>query len=129
MLGGLTAGMSSGMESGTAQLDATSRSVAQVPIKAVREETETHSPSRVFERIGKGWVDGAVLGVEGGHQRLSEVMIKTLPGMTGGAAAPARAGDIHLHFDTAGMGNEELSSLVVEQILRVIGGNVRSPTV
>ena len=97
--------------------------------KAVREETETHSPSRVFERIGKGWVDGAVLGVEGGHQRLSEVMIKTLPGMTGGAAAPARAGDIHLHFDTAGMGNEELSSLVVEQILRVIGGNVRSPTV
>lgn len=129
VLGGLTAGMSSGMESGTAQLDATSRSVAQVPIKAVREETETHSPSRVFERIGKGWVDGAVLGVEGGHQRLSEVMIKTLPGMTGGAAAPARAGDIHLHFDTAGMGNEELSSLVVEQILRVIGGNVRSPTV
>jgi len=129
VLGGLTAGMSSGMESGTAQLDATSRSLAQVPIRAVREETETHSPSRVFERIGKGWVDGAVLGVEGGHQRLSDVMIRTLPGMTGSTAAPARPGDIHLHFDTASLNNEELSSLVVEQILRVIGGNVRSPSI
>ncbi len=128
VIGGLTAGMSSGMEAGTAQLDATSRSVAQVPIKAVREETETHSPSRVFERIGKNWIDGAVLGVEGGHRRLSDVMIKALPGMSG-ATAPARAGDIHLHFDAAGMNHEELSSVVIEQLLRVIGGNVRSPTV
>ena len=37
---------------------------------AVREKTETHSPSRLFARIAKGWIDGAILGVENGAERL-----------------------------------------------------------
>ena len=66
----LPAGLVKGIREGLpAALDAAIE-MARAIEDAVREKTETHSPSRLFARIAKGWMDGAILGVENGAERL-----------------------------------------------------------
>lgn len=124
MLGDLAAGAESGLDKGTPKVEAKSKALGRVAIDAVREETDTHSPSREFERIAKGWVDGSILGVQNNRDRLRGAMEMAMPQTQGSSG-----GDIHLHFDTSGItDNGELAEVVIAKLLQRIGGNLRAPT-
>lgn len=59
-------GLTKGMQAGTPDVAAAATNLGQAAIDASKAVTETHSPSRVFERLGAFTAEGYALGVRGG---------------------------------------------------------------
>lgn len=59
-------GQAKGINDGTPEAERAAKDMAQATEDAAREQSETRSPSRVFERIGKDSADGLVLGFKNG---------------------------------------------------------------
>lgn len=58
------AGMNRGLKSGEKQVLATAKSIADSAANTMRKALDIHSPSRVFEEIGKDTMRGNVVGIE-----------------------------------------------------------------
>jgi hypothetical protein len=117
-------GLAVGIYENSPKLERAAGYAGQIPIDIVRSVTDTHSPSREFERIAKGWIDGSILGVENNKGRLQSAMMAATPGMQSGQAGPV----IHVTQHISGGSSEEVAALSVEYLMREIGGRVRAPT-
>ncbi len=65
-----TDGLASGILSGMSVAVNAAVEVAEAVENAIREKTETHSPSRLFARIAEGWTDGLA---EGWDRNIAEI--------------------------------------------------------
>lgn len=59
-------GQAGGIRDGTPEAEKAAKDMAKATEDAARKQSETHSPSRVFERIGRDSTDGLVLGFNNG---------------------------------------------------------------
>jgi tape measure domain-containing protein len=64
LAGNIIDGLNFGITSGAAGVAKSTENVAQQGIDAFKETTETHSPSRVYKKLGRQTVEGYVLGVD-----------------------------------------------------------------
>jgi hypothetical protein len=119
-------GLAVGIYENSPKLERAAGYAGQIPIDIVRSVTDTHSPSREFEKIGKGWMDGTILGVEKNQDRLRRTMDNSVPGLNMGGGGQVI---INNHFDTSSISDSsELATIVIDQMMRQIGGHVRAPT-
>jgi TP901 family phage tail tape measure protein len=68
---GVSAGFAQGIEAGKSAAVAAAASVAAAATAAMKTSLDSHSPSKVTEKIGKDTVAGLVLGLEGGQGSVS----------------------------------------------------------
>lgn len=59
-------GHATGIEKGTPEAESAAKDMGQAVEDAARQQLETNSPSKVFERIGKDSADGMTLGISNG---------------------------------------------------------------
>lgn len=122
-------GLAQGMFENSPLLEKASEQTGQIPIDIVRTVTDTHSPSREFERIAKGWVDGSILGIEKNQSRLGSAMIQSLPGM--GSQTTANGGNVEItnnFYISDAQNAQDVSDAVISALMRQIGGRVRTPS-
>lgn len=67
-------GQAEGMKKGTPEAEKAAKEMAKATEDAARNQLETHSPSKVFERIGKDSADGLTLGVNKGTKDVIKAM-------------------------------------------------------
>jgi hypothetical protein len=64
---GVSTGFAAGIESGKGTVEAAAANVAAAAASAMRGALDSHSPSKVTQKIGASAVDGLVVGLEGGQ--------------------------------------------------------------
>lgn len=67
-------GQATGIEKGTPEAEKAAKNMAKATEDAARKESETHSPSKVFERIGNDMKDGLVLSINKGTSDVVKAM-------------------------------------------------------
>lgn len=91
-------GFAAGIKDSTPKAADATSDVGQKSIDAMSAKLDSHSPSRVFERLGQNVGDGFIIGVEGSTGGVDDVMqgAFAIPAPQGGRAVPAGAGDVYL---------------------------------
>jgi tape measure domain-containing protein len=104
----MSEGVAKGIGDGTKLMaDVGANSVLAVEDR-IRDTTQTHSPSLLFAKIGRGFAEGIAMGIEEGADAIDRASSSSLiPGVRGrGGGQQISIGDIIVNVDGAGSADE-----------------------
>ena len=94
---------------------------AKAASKGFSDESESHSPSRVFMRHGENLTEGLAIGLESGSGRVAQAAASVMPtpdtsGLRGGAGG-FNAGGVTIQFEVnVGGGSQSSASEIVDEL-------------
>jgi len=120
----ITDGIAKGVDAGVPGIEGAVEGAADAAQETMARKNESHSPSRVFERLGKDVGDGFVLGIKGSQGAIDDVVggafsIPASGGGRGGGGISAPI-TIEVNVDGSGQGAHDLGKTVADQIALVV---------
>lgn len=123
----LPAGQAKGMEAGTKEkLVPAAEKLIDVPNDITVKKGEIHSPSKLFERLGRHVGDGFALGIGASAAGIGDAMESafTVPAPRGGRAPAAGMGDVYLTIEVPVHGSGGQQS--ARELGQAVGDAVRT---
>lgn len=109
----ISKGLADGIKSGAKGVEDAILGVSRIPEEVTRQETETHSPSKVFERLGMALSEGYAIGIKRGSGVSEAVADMSRPPRMGAShASSVSMGDIVINIQGGNASAQEIGAEV-----------------